>query len=194
MKEKSRSAGPGLSAGATAGSSRRPLYPPTPRTWKEPCPGVSADCVTWDKSSCALTSASEHCGRSSTGSVGQGVQVSPPSTRRLREGQRLLPRSPAAEHMWWCTPIWPQVSALTPLTIPPTSPCPSLFHVAQTQKALVPVLPAVFGTTSAFSCGQRRGKTGSVQRQEKEGPNPLHGPGARESTIPVILNPPWEAT
>ena len=85
-----------------------PTHPP--RTWKDPCPGVSADCVTWDKSSCALTSASEHCGRSSTGSVGQGVQVSPPSTRRLREGQRLLQGPQQPSHMWWCTPIWPQVS------------------------------------------------------------------------------------
>lgn len=61
-----------------------PSLPTHPRTWEDPCPGVSADGVIWAKWPCALTSASEHCGRSSTGPVGQGGQVSPASTKRLR--------------------------------------------------------------------------------------------------------------
>ena len=146
--------------------------------------------MTWDKSPCALTSASEHCGRSSTGSVGQGVQVSPPSTRRLREGRRLLQGPQQPSHMWWCTPIWPQVS------------CPDSSHhpTHLTRHLSLPCGPDSEGPGPCLTCclwddiglqlRERRGKTGSVQRQVKGGPNPRHGPEARESTSPVIRNPP----
>lgn len=56
-----------------------------------------------------------------------------------------------------CSCLVPGLLAQTPLASPPTSSCPSLFHLDQIHGARGPVLPAVFGTTSAFSCGERRG-------------------------------------
>lgn len=59
--------------------------------------------------------------------------------------------------------------AQTPLVSPPTFSCPFLFYLGQIQEAPGTVLPAVFGTTSAFSCGERRGmRRWSVQKQVKE--------------------------
>lgn len=84
---------------------------------------------------------------------------------RPQEGQKAAPAYTVAEphknsHLVLV------LLAQSPLTSPPTSFCPCLFHLHQIQEAPGLVLPAVFGTTSAFSYGERTG-TGEDDQSRK---------------------------
>lgn len=87
---------------------------------------------------------------------------------RPKEGQKAAPGHTVAEpHKNSCLVL--VLLAQSPLTSPPTSFCPSLFHLHQIQEAPGLVLPAVFGTTSAFSCGERTGTEDDQSRKVQEG-------------------------
>lgn len=111
---------------------------------------------------------------------GQGQHPSSERDRKLPQGTQQL-------SLMWNFHLVVGLGARTPLTIPPIWPGPSLSHLDQTQKAPSPVLPAVFGTTSAFSCGEGRGQEKMVSPEAGDRRNLLTNQPPQRPRSPIHL-------
>lgn len=106
---------------------------------------------------------------------------------RGSERDRELPQGYQQLSLMWNSHLVVGLGAPTPLTIPPIWPGPSLSHLDQTQKAPSPVLPAVFGTTSAFSCGEGRGQEKMVSPEAGDRRNLLTNQLPQRPRSPIHL-------